>query len=256
MLCQYLDIRKVIKMIKRQKIRHGVIIISFTLFPIVIFFFSPYIVILGAMIGVIAGSVIMFSIQFLLSLFLGRALCGYGCPVGGLEECLIYANDKKIASRKYDYIKYCLWIPWLIAILVLFIRAGGIKNMDFFFHTINGVSLNEPFTYSIYYGVVFLIVILSLILGKRAFCHCVCWMAPFMVIGTNIASWLKIPRLHLNSDKAKCINCKKCSEKCPMSLDVMYMVENEKMANSECILCGECIDSCPKKVISYTFKNK
>jgi len=149
-------------------------------------------------------------------------------------------------------IKYCLWVPWVTAIVLLFIRSGGVKKVDFFFHTINRVSLNEPFTYVIYYGVILIIVVLALAAGKRAFCHYVCWMAPFMVMGTKVADLLKFPKLRLKSTKDNCINCRKCTEKCPMSLDVNDMVANDKMTNSECILCGECIDICPKKAIRYS----
>jgi polyferredoxin len=166
------------------------------------------------------------------------------------------ANNKKVNGRKVNLLKWWLWIPWLIAIIILFIRAGGILDVDFFFFIRNGVSLTEPYTYMIYYGIVLLVVALSFIMGKRAFCHCICWMAPFMVIGTKVSDWLKIPGLHLVANKSNCIGCKKCSEKCPMSLEVKEMVESERMKNAECILCGECIDSCPKKVIAYSFKGR
>jgi ferredoxin len=78
-------------------------------------------------------------------------------------------------------------------------------------------------------------------------------MAPFMVLGTKVSDCLKIPRLHLVANRNGCIGCKKCSDKCPMSLDVKEMVESGSMKNTECILCGECIDNCPKKVIEYVF---
>ena len=55
-------------------------------------------------------------------------------------------------------------------------------------------------------------------LGRRAFCHYVCWMAPFMVLGTKIANRLKIPVLHIKADKTKCNGYKKCSEKCLLVL--------------------------------------
>jgi polyferredoxin len=74
-----------------------------------------------------------------------------------------------------------------------------------------------------------------------------------MVIGRRISIFLKIPRIRLKTERSNCIKCKRSSEKCPMSLDVMQMVEKEKMENSECILCGECIDNCTKKAIKYTF---
>ena len=239
---------------KRQKIRKGIIIGTFLLFPIIIYYFSPYLIIVGAVEGIVAGSFIMFGFQFILSLFLGRSLCGYFCPVGGLQECLMLANDKKMKGGYRNIIKYYLWAPWIVAIAVFFVRAGGLLKIDFFFHTANGVSLSEPLSYLIYYGVLLLIVIMALTMGKRAFCHCVCWMAPFMIIGTKISEWLKLPRLRLKPNKDVCIGCKICSGKCPMSLDVKEMVKNGDIKNSECILCGECIDVCPKKAIAYSFR--
>ena len=240
---------------KRQKIRKAITIATFLLFPVIIFYFSPYLIILGAIDGIIAGSVIMFSLQFLLSLFLGRSLCGYFCPVGALQECLMPINDKKAKGGKRNLIKYFIWTPWIITIVTLFILAGGISKVDFFFHTTNGVSLYEPITYMIYYGVLLIVVVLALTMGKRAFCHSVCWMAPFMVIGTKVSDWLKLPMLRLKSNKNSCIGCDQCSKKCSMSLDVKEMVESANMKNSECILCGECIDTCPKKAITYSFRN-
>ena len=209
---------------------------------------------MGAIRGVISASFIMFSIEFVLSLFIGRALCGYVCPVGGMQECLMLASDKKAINGKRNLIKYIIWVPWIAAIAGLFIRAGGVTGVEFFFFISHGVSLSEPYSYFIYYGILMLVAVLALTLGKRSFCHCVCWMAPFMVIGTKVSDWLKIPRLQLKPDKENCIGCKKCSEKCPMSLDVKAMVENGCMKNSECILCGECIDACPKKAIAYSLK--
>ena len=239
----------------RQKVRKLLLVIMFLFLPVVMFYFSPYLIIRGAAEGIVTGSVIMFASQFVFSLFFGRFFCGYVCPTGGLQECLMLANCKKAKGGKRNLIKYFIWTPWIAVIAILFVRAGGFTRFDFTFHVANGVSLAEPFTYFIYYGVVLIIVVLSLTAGSRATCHYICWMAPFMVIGTKLADRLKIPRLHLESEKDSCIGCMKCSEKCPMSLDVKVMVETEKMKNPECILCGECIDICPKKTIKYAFKS-
>ena len=239
-------------MTKRQNVRKAMVIISFLLFPVVIFYFSPYLIVMGAIEGIAAGSFIMFGLQFVLSIFLGRSLCGYVCPVGGLQECLILASNKKTKGGRMNLIKYFIWTPWIIAFAAFFIRAGGVKDVDFFFFISHGVSLSETYSYFIYYGILLLVVILNITVGKRAFCHCVCWMAPFMVIGTQMSTWLKIPRLHLRASKDSCSGCGLCSKKCPMSLEVKEMVETNKMSNTECILCGECADACPKKVITYS----
>jgi len=242
---------------RRQNIRKVIIIGTFFLFPITITWLSPVLPVIYAMFfGILTGACIIYLLQFLTSLFLGRAFCGYICSAGGLQECMMRISDKKIKNVKINIIKYIIWLLWLITIIVSFILAGGVNKIDFFAGTVdNWIFLFAPYRYMIYFGVILLIAVLHLLVGRRAFCHCVCWMAPFMIIGTKVSDWLKLPRLRLKSNKDSCINCKQCSKKCPMSLDVEMMVETVNMKNSECILCGECIDICPKKTIVYTFKN-
>jgi len=245
-------------MIKRQTIRKTIIISMALLFPITITWISPALpVIYAAFDGIMTGAVIIFFLQFLASLFLGRAFCGYVCPSGGLQECVMRVGEKRIKNPKVNIIKYIIWTPWVLTIIILFIHAGGVHEVDFFAGTDNNwIFLIEPYRYIIYFGVIFLIVASHLIVGNRAACHCVCWMAPFMIIGTKVSQRLRLPRLRLTSDKESCTGCNQCTKKCPMSLDVKKMVMTEEMKNSECILCGECVDYCPKKAIAYSFKNK
>jgi polyferredoxin len=242
---------------KRQTLRKALILISFFLFPITIFYFSPVIIIMGVTQGVIAGSFVLFILLFLSALFLGRAFCGWVCPGAGLQECCLLVVKKN--PRKLDWIKYVIWIPWITTIIMLAIKAGGFRRIDIFYHIKYGLSLTEPISYIIYYSFVGLIVILAFTAGKRAFCHYICWMAPFMVIGNKFREWLKLPALQLKSQQDKCVKCKLCNRNCQMSLDVESMVLSGSMKNSECILCGECVDVCAKGAIKYSFglpKNK
>ena len=64
----------------RQKIRNAMTLLMFALFPVIYYYFSPYLVIMGAAEGIVAGSLIVFASLFVLSLFLGRAFCGWVCP--------------------------------------------------------------------------------------------------------------------------------------------------------------------------------
>jgi len=243
-------------MAKRQNIRKGILIISLLLFPITMFYISPYIIVVGAVAGIATGSFIVYSMLFVLSLFFGRAFCGYVCPMAGLQECLILAQNKKAKGGKRNFIKYFLWVPWVATIVVFFVHAGGIKEVDFAFQTTNGISVIHPIAYIVYYGILMVIIILALTMGKRAMCHYLCPVSVFMVIGTKISQWLKLPRLRLTSNHDSCVGCKRCDKKCPMSLDVNAMAVTGNTLNSECILCGECVDTCPKKSIAYSFSNK
>jgi polyferredoxin len=239
---------------KRQKIRKAILFISFLLFPVTIYYFSPYLIIMAGLEGIISGSFIVFCCMFIASLFFGRAFCGWICPAGGIMESCAAVNDKRAKGGRRNYIKYFIWVPWIITIALIFISESGTKQLDFTYQTKYGISISEPDAYFIYYIVVALFVILSFAAGRRAGCHYICWMSPFMIIGTKIKNKLKYPSLHLESDKSNCTNCKLCTKKCPMSLDVNVMVQKGSMENAECILCGECVDTCPKGALRYELK--
>jgi ferredoxin-type protein NapH len=237
---------------KRQRIRKTILLISMLLFPITLNYLSPYLVIRGGFEGVLSGSAMVFAGMFLSSLFFGRVFCGWVCPVGALQDAAAAVNDKPV-GRRLRRLKYFIWVPWLGAIVAGFISAGGIKLIDPIYCTDYGISISRLNGVVIYFLVVALIVVISLAVGKRAFCHSVCWMAPFMVLGSLLKEKLRIPGLRLTVDADKCTGCRICEKNCPMSLPVSDMVQSGKIADSECILCGSCADRCVKGAVSLRF---
>lgn len=207
---------------------------------------------MGASQGVVTGSFIVFGLLFVGSLFLGRGFCGWICPAAGLQEACTLIQTKPV--RQGNWIKYLIWIPWMTIIALVIAQSGGLKSFDPFFQTENGISVTQPPSYIIFYTVTGLITILALAVGKRSACHHICWMAPFMIIGTKIRNMVRWPALHLQTKPDHCRQCKKCNHDCPMSLDVEQMVRKATMENTECILCGQCIDTCPHNAIHYTWK--
>lgn len=243
-------------MVRRQKVRNTFLIISFLLFPITQFYFSPFLIIWGASKGLITASALIFTIFFFMSLLVGRVFCGWICPCGAMQEILFLGNNNNPKTGKLDYIKFFIWIPWMIAIITVVLLAGGYKRADYLFIIDHGISVSNIYMYIPYYIVILLFFLNSIIFGKRASCHYLCWMSPFMIIGRKISSFLNTPALRIKVEKDKCINCKKCSKECPMSLEVNNMVNCNKMENSECILCGKCVDSCPQNAIQFYFGSR
>ena len=245
---------------KRQKIRKTLIFVSMFLFPITIFYLSPALPLMGAVEQVVTGSLVIFASLFIVSLIFGRAFCGWVCPGAGIGETCMVVVDKKVKNGKANLIKWvAIWFPWIITLIVLVVVNGGYERINILFdlEKYYGISILNPSAVPVYFIVLTLIVSLSFATGRRGFCHYSCWISPFMIIGTAIKEKIKYPSLHLVSEKEKCIQCKICSDNCPMSIDVMNdMVSSIKMYHSECILCGECIDCCPKNVIHYGFKYK
>lgn len=236
----------------RQRVRKGIIIFTFLLFPAIFYYFSPYLIIMGASEGVISGSFIVFATLFLSALFLGRGFCAWFCPLAGIQEASFLARDRKV-NNKYNWIRYLIWVPWIGIITYMAITAGGYRRVNFFYQTTYGFSISDVYALFMYLIVVVIAIILSFAVGRRALCHYVCWMSPFMIGGRKLRNLFKWPSLRLKAERDKCIDCMTCTKNCPMSLDVNTMVKIGRMENSECILCGTCVDKCKKDVIRYSF---
>jgi len=238
---------------KRQHTRKTIGFIALLLFPVTIFYMSPYLSVVGPASGIVTGSLIFFLVLFLSALFLRRAHCGWTCLSTGVHDAGLYFIKKRV-GMKSRVIKYIIWTPWFIAIVVL-LFMNGISKIDPLAATTHGISVTDFHGYAILYFMLGLFVTLAFAVGKRSFCHHVCWMAPFLIIGDKAGRLLRLPSLHLEADRGKCNGCGLCSVKCPMSLPVKEMVAAGVMKHTDCILCGECADNCKRKVISYIFNS-
>ncbi|MBW2220497.1 MAG: 4Fe-4S binding protein, partial [Deltaproteobacteria bacterium] len=107
----------------RQKIRKGLILFSFFLFPAIFYYLSPVLIIRASSTGIINGSFMLFILMFISSLVLGRGYCGWVCPAAGCQEAIFAARDKKVTRG--DYVKWLIWVPWVSSIVLLAISSGG-----------------------------------------------------------------------------------------------------------------------------------
>jgi polyferredoxin len=189
------------------------------------------------------------------ALFLGRLWCGWACPAGALQEFGAPVNNRRVPRRRLDWIKWVIWLPWISLIALTVVRARGYRSVDPFFQLDGGLTLlqTDPPWFIAYYIVIILFLGLAVIFGRRAGCHAICWMAPFMILGRRVRNLFRWPALRLERNEDACIDCGRCTRECPMSLDVNTMIHADTTENSECILCGSCVDVCAKDVIHYTF---
>jgi ferredoxin-type protein NapH len=238
-----------------KKTRRTIVYIMSYLFPILFLFLSPIIpfegIFDGTTKGIVNGSLVVFSFQFLFAIIFGRAFCGWICPGGGFQEVVCrYANDNIVKGKNAAKIKFVIWGIWLAAIFAGFISVGGVGKIDFLYNT----YFSKPIQYWAGWGIIYLIVssiimLTSFIVGRRGFCHSLCWMSPFMIIGNRVGRALKAPQLKLKTVQSKCIDCGLCTKACQMSIDVMKLVKNGEIVHDECIKCNSCADVCPKKAI-------
>ena len=238
---------------KRQRMRIGILLASFALFPVTIFYFSPYLIVWGAFSGVVAGSALAFGLQLASAIFLRRACCGWACPAGGLQELEAQAVDRPCKLGKRTLVKWVIWAPWVSSVIAGFIVASGASCVDPLFHIDCGISVSSPGAMAVYLLIVALFFVPNLFLGRRAMCHCICWMAPFMIIGEKLGAAIRAPQLHVIADPEKCVSCGICEKACPMSLPVSELLGSGTITHSECIQCAACCDACRKNVLKLEF---
>lgn len=235
----------------RQRYRRWILILTFVLIPVTIFYISPIVIMMGASEGIVTGSFLLYIILFVLALFAGRIWCGWLCPMGACQELGSPVIKKNVKEGWPNWIKYGITVLWIAAIARAFLAAGGIQGIDPFYGTVNGISVSSLQTLgmvAIIFAGIFLAAFLT---GKRGFCHILCPMAGIMVAGRKIRNLLGWPALQLSADASKCTDCLTCSRKCPTGLDVHGMVRKGDMENPDCILCATCADVCPEGVIGY-----
>jgi len=239
----------------RQKARKLLGLVSALLFPVTMLYFSPGMVFRGARLGVLSGSYITFAILFISAVVFGRAWCGWLCPVAGLSEMALPVRNEPFRADRLKVTKYIIWVIWLIAIAFVVVAVGGgFRHIDPLLGTYKGISIHNASLLLAYYFVVGIIMAASLLAGKRGFCHTLCWMAPFMVLGRKLGNTLRLPALRLTARNEPCSGCRSCETFCPMSLPVPEMVRRGAMEHIDCILCGACADACANQVLLLSFR--
>lgn len=240
--------------LNRQRLRKALIIFSFVLLPATFAYISCPIIINGASEGIATGGLILFILIFLSSLFLGRLWCGWLCPGGGLQEIYFQINNKPAKAGMLNWFKYLIFLAIILLPLVSAIRsAGGLAAIDLLYGTEHGISIAKHGAYTIFFAQIAFFTAFAMLAGKRGFCHYFCPIAVIMILGRKIRNLVNWPALHLSADRGGCTDCKRCSENCPMSLDLNTMVRQGRMENAECILCGCCVDVCQEKAIRYSW---
>jgi len=240
----------------RQKIRKALLIITFLLIPVTIFYVSPIVIMMGAEEGIVSGSMLLFILLFILSLFVARFWCGWLCPMGAWQELCSPVMKRTVKDGWPNWIKYVISVLWLGAIGFSFLGAGGIRAVDPSYGIVNGLSISSLDVLMIVVIIFAFIFVVAFLTGRRGLCHVLCPIAGIMVAGRKIRNLVGWPALQLSADANLCVDCADCSRACPMGLDVHGMVREDRMENADCILCASCADTCKKGVIRYSVRRK
>ena len=187
--------------------------------------------------------------------FLGRAVCGFLCPFGLLQDLLNKIPfPKKVRTFKADRglrrLKYVV-----LAVLVIIVPVFAKMTPAFCKYlcpsgTLSGILLaiadsrlfallGSTFAWKVS---VLIAVVLLAVAVYRPFCKYLCPLGAFY------APFNKVALVGMSCDEAACVDCGACAEACGMGVD-----PSEEPNDTECIRCGACIKACPAKALSYEF---
>lgn len=77
-----------------------------------------------------------------------------------------------------------------------------------------------------------------------------CYYCP---LGTVLGLISKISNQRIVTGKSKCVQCGKCDDVCPMSIEIKnFAAITADVRNLRCVGCGRCVDTCPTNTLMYS----
>jgi ferredoxin-type protein NapH len=238
----------------RQKVRLAILFFMVITFPILMNYLSVFLIIEGSAQGMMTFSFFFWTGWVVSALLLGRAACGWLCPLGAFQETKDRMAPKDLANARYlKWLKHGLAMAWVGAIVYSAVSSGGYKTVNLLYNTESGVSIDRAEGW-IFWGIIVLVVLLpAFVIGRRGFCHYFCPWGVLNTVSSKIKNLFRWPSLHLEGVRDRCKQCHTCLANCPMSLSVGDIFQSGSVKNAECILCSTCVDNCPNKAIRFSW---
>lgn len=201
------------------------------------------------------GFLILFGVLF------GRAVCGFLCPFGFVQDLLFKIPVKKV-KKKVLFPKLQGKLPFLVLLLFvvgipLFVtNQFGISSPAFckwicpsgtLFGGIPLLLLDEGLRFGVghlFYWKCSLLLLFLLwsIVEYRPFCKYLCPLGWIYGLFSSLSLY------KMEYKKELCIGCQKCEKVCNMGVDV-----TKSPQDSRCIRCGDCVNACPVSALKTKF---
>lgn len=191
---------------------------------------------------VFTTSIIFAAALALVTFVFGRVFCGWACPLGTFIDFLDYISGIKPRFKKYARAKY------YILLLLVSITFGGVGSA-WLVDPINwaaklgGLVIPGRIEYIWIYILSGILILLSLILGKRGFCRVLCPLGALLALISRVSVFRR-------NVGAACDNCGVCADECRM---LAIDSDNESWDRAECINCRTCDKNCEKNAISFSY---
>jgi ferredoxin-type protein NapH len=221
---------------------------------------------------------------FLVAAFLGRALCGWVCPFGFVQDLLGYVKRKhtevslrthgEMIKVKYVVLAVTLFVSGTLAISLATGVGQGYKAalgvfapapfnalspadtlfaivprmvLDVRYASLDAlISYTQPLLW-VRLAIMVIFLVLAVYVPRS-------WCRYFCPHGAALAFLNRFSFLGLKRDPLKCTKagCRTCVEVCPMKVPILDLPW-EKFTDPECIYCLKCVEACTTKAIKPKF---
>jgi polyferredoxin len=181
------------------------------------------------------------------ALLMGRAFCGWMCPLGAVQEWIARLGSKLTGgdSRKRRKGMIPVQLPRAIDKPLRFLKYLVLASI--LWSSLEAVfpPLREFCPYRILFGLhletplaiaVLVAFLAASLLVERFWCKYLCPLGALLSV-TN-----KIAPIKVATDKKICTACGRCGASCPMGIEERA----QNITSPECIRCLDCVDTCAR----------
>ena len=209
--------------------------------------------------GSISFKISFYVVGFVLALgvLFGRAICGFICPFGLIQELLYKIPfPKKRLWKGFTYVKYVILLVFVFLLPVVSVNTVGMGAPAFCEYicpagTLEGgipLLATHPELRQIigalfsFKACVLLLTLIGCLMICRFFCKVMC------PLGAIYGILNKISLYHMEVNTENCVSCGKCHAVCPMDVNPA-----ENPDSAECIRCGRCVEGCSRQALIFRF---
>ena len=197
----------------------------------------------------------VYGFLLIIGLFLGRAVCGFLCPFGLIQELLNKIPLKNWRGKRlFRYLiklKYIVLAVMVVGIPTALSLSGKISFPAFCEYLCpagtleagvpliianDGIRANLGWLFLWKAAILITLITLSAKIF-RPFCRFLC------PLGALYSLFNRVSILNIEKDGGKCDNCHACLDVCKM--------EAKDPDGPECIRCGDCVKHCPQKALNW-----
>jgi len=179
----------------------------------------------------------------ILVLLFGRALCGFLCPFGFIQEKLndlrqaLHIREIRFSEKGYRILKMIQ-----IEMLALFVGLGffGIDYCHFCPASVVTSPAFAGFRINVYISVITAsLAVIGSFFKERFFCN----ICP---LGFLVGLFHKFCPIKIKKSGTACTECGGCYDACPVGIKSIYTEhEKEDLTCGDCVMCGKCVSQCP-----------